>query len=245
MRQILTTLIIAGLLIFAGLACFNDAGVNPGPRDGNALVTGQVRATWYIFGGGPQTDLVFPGDMTGYNQLTGYDATVIFTHSDGTITSVLTDDSSNYGLELDTGHYTMTVETWHSWPRTIGEIEVRRDSLIDAELWLDYFSPDTLVCFFDYESKEDSLGEETERYHMNTLALFTGSKILPDQARREFWDNELDWAWAVYYVPVATGNRVWEVCDECWRDIGRYPGLFPTEMSVQAMWPMYDYITAD
>ncbi len=212
--------LIVMILAAIAISCSSNPGVYSGSDPGKAIVGGSVNAH-YGFG------------FDGYTEMTGRVATISFYGDQGNQYTLVNDDNSNYALELDTGLYTVTVDSWHTWPQTWFEVPIRRDTSINLELFLDYQDPDSIRCTFAYNVDSDTLGQEQEMHYVTRLAIYTGQIIQPEGARRQYFGTPGYPAWTIYTVPVRTGMRVWSVVDRSNQAMRLGGSAFPDYMHVE------------
>jgi hypothetical protein len=213
--------------------CSNDKGTGPVPSPKKVTVSGTVigqicpRLTPPI-----DSSNVFP-----YTKRTGYPATLTFFGQSGSQYSVVTDSRSNYSLDLDTGTYTIVIETWHSWPYRYRDLRIAGDWSFDPSIALAYEWADTVIFSFIYEAP-DTLTEPEERDHLQLLSdqaaqYGAGGAVDIENATRHSYEYFRPLRQVDYYAAPRTGWYVWEIIDASRSVLQVYPGNYPDNLSVR------------
>lgn len=228
--------ILGCALLFFG--CSNDKGTGPVPSPKkvtvSGTVTGQICPSML-----PPID---PSSIFAYAKRTGYPATLTFFGQSGTQYSVVTDLRSDYTLVVDTGTYTIVLETWHAWPRRYRDIRIAENWTFDPSVILAYEWADTVIFSFLYEAP-DTLTEQEERNYLQMLSEQTGSPVDVENATRHTHDYFPPLRYVDYYAAPRTGWYVWEIIDASRSVLQLYPGRYPDNLSVRARY--YDCALAD
>lgn len=139
-------------------------------------------------------------------------ATLRFVRSDGTIFSIRTDDSSMFAVSVDTGTYSVILESGHTFPDTLRDIRLVRDTVLDFLLTIDYLSADTINLQFSYSITGDSLGRAAELQFLSILNVRLGDALQLDGANRVVTELSIIGRVVVNYrTPVREGLQIWSV----------------------------------
>jgi hypothetical protein len=234
MRLSLCAIAIALLAIVA--SCSNSKSTEPILPADTAVVSGKVMAAWCI----PWVDPPLPEWFFPYTEQTGLQATVQFFGHAGKQQTAVTNVHSAYSVEIDTGIYTIVVETWHGWPYRFINVHIGHDTILDPAVFLSYQWPDTVICGFSYRSAEDSLTEQEERGQLVTLNQLAGAfgaydAMVVESAVRYVSEYTQPYYKSVsYYVNPRPGWYVWQIVDAGRATLAAFEDRFADGLNVDA-----------
>ncbi len=236
MRISFSIVALIGVLALILWSCDDNGGFK---WQSQATVAGYIIASpcgcGYSWGPPPQP----------YTPYTGRYAKITFYNDRGNYWGGQTDDSSLYGLKIPEGTYRAIIETPHSWPDTIANIVVNRDTVVDFCLKLDWQSPDTISARFTYLGPPDSLGRDTD-------SLGRDSELVLVNFLQEHLRDLIDSRHAERVVINLSGGSLKGPCEVLYRmPIGHYPMWYvyqQAEMVVadhRAQFPQYFGVSPD
>lgn len=192
-----------GLVALLALSCSSDK-VSDSPA--NIQVSGRVLA--YVCGvmGEPEYDH-YP-DTLPYSTKTGLPAEIEFTSESGFVTSLETDDLSEFNLSLSAGLYSIRIETDHTRPDFFDSVTVTADTSMNLVIRYDYAVTNLIYLAFCYEGNGGVLLDSAgERALLDQLNDSVGGMLLLDAARR------LPSSCVLWRTPTNPEYRLWEVVD--------------------------------
>ncbi len=236
MRLTLLIITVLGALALILGSCDDSGGFN---WQAQAKVAGAIDASpcgcSYAWGPLPQP----------YTPSTGRYASITFENDRGYSWGGRTDDSSLYGLKMPTGTYRAIIESPHSWPDTITDIHVGRDTSIDFCFRIAWQSPDTISARFTYLGPPDSLGRDTDSLGRDSELVFIN--ILQEHLR-----DLIDSRHAERVVRNLSGGTLKGPCEVLYRmPIGDYPMWYVYQQAVmllaehQALFPQLFEVRPD
>ena len=210
--------IIAATFIFAAAAVFLFAGCNDDNAtdpDGSIRISGEVRA--YICApDDPRNDTIHPR----YAVETGRLATLEFASPDyQTFAPIqrVTNDSSEFSVELMPGYWSITVTTDHTNPDAFDSVYIDQDEYFDIGIRYDFADPDSVVVAFTYALGPPGpvygspLQPGQEREYIDTLNARIGNYLLPDSARTYSLETNPGTTTSVWISPIVQNRRMWIV----------------------------------
>lgn len=192
-----------GLIALLVLSCSSDKGSH---SPTNVQVSGRVLA--YVCGvmGEPEYDH-YP-DTLPYSTKTGLPAEIEFTSESGVVTSLETNNLSEFGLSLPAGLYSIRIETDYTRPDYFDSVALIADTTMSLVIRYDYAVTDLIYLAFCYEESGilllDSAGERTLLDQLNETV---GGMLLLDAARR------MPSSCVLWRTPTNPEYRLWEVVD--------------------------------
>ncbi len=170
---------------------------------------------------------------TRYTVATGEKATIKFLRLGDYSYIFETDDSSDYKMLIDTGTYDIIVEIGHSFPDTAENVYIANDTTIDFEFIYATLIPDTLSLEFYYNPAADSLGEEVETNHLNSLNGRLGNVLDIENCTRTAHYSQILGSYHVYYYTAFdTSYYFWQVVEAANNILAIYESVYPEELDV-------------
>lgn len=163
-----------------------------------------------------------------YTTQTGYEVPVSFIKPDDNAYYATTDDSSEFSLTVDTGMYTVTLQLAHSYPDTIYNVHINKDTTMELIQKYDFYFSDTIVISFQTDNKPASIIAEME--DMVLLDSLIENMILPDSARRDTVLDPIRGLVAHYYVPLNSNILLWEVLENILLTYSAFSDSFNNDM---------------
>ncbi len=229
-KIIISALFFTGLGLFYLQACTEKKYI---VQSGTIELTGLVLACYCDpCGSGWDPN---PEYETRYSVVTGKEAMVSFVAQSGNMCSISTDDSSGYSIFLDSGIYNIIVETGHSYPDTLLNVPIQKDTAINLSIEFAWLVDDTVWINFRYENVIDTIGMSGEIYDLKKLNYLIGGGFqevfdIREVKTYDFIDDTI--TYVIYSIPVNPDRYLWEVFERSFKlmqtpDIG-----FPAGMSI-------------
>jgi len=170
------------------------------------------------------------GEDHRFGVVTGRTAVLRFISSEGAESVCLTDDSSTFRIALDTGSYSLVIETDYTWPDTVPDLHVGTDTALALNIVYAWFEPASLRVVFYYSNPADSLGEFRERAFLQFFEDRMEGMVVVDSASRTVRTYPPDpaiFAYVTYAVPVAAEHTKWQVVIRAQAVFLEYETFFP------------------
>lgn len=218
----------AAVILLAAIplnTCTEERHINRSIAD-PVHVHGTVRA-WRCGIGDWVNNSPLEPDWLRFSVRTGEPASVTFIQDNGPRRTVETDESSDFDLHLSQGSYEIVVETGYSYPPdSIDNVHLDAgDTTIVLDIVYDVMDPLNILCAFNYDSGEDTLGiglewgiiqELNQRSYAggNPVPVFNLGQVDPSGARTVYKSEFSPQIYVSYQLPINReydGTRTWSV----------------------------------
>lgn len=162
--------------------------------------------------------------------VTGRTAVLRFISSEGDESICLTDDSSAFQIELDTGLYSLIIETDYTWPDTLPALHLAADTVLSLDIVYTWLESVNLRVGFYYSNPADSLGEFRERAFLQFFEDRMEGGVVVDSAARTsngYPPESPIFVYVTYVVPVASEQPKWQVVTKAQAVFMEYETFFP------------------
>lgn len=199
--------ILLTVILLSGIACNDNRSPfsNDPPKDANSVEINGLVESIVCF------DLNLPIDsqVSPYAISFKQSASLRFIKNNGTSFSFTTNDSSLFTASIDTGIYSIVIESGHTFPDTLPNIRLVNDTIMDILIQIDYLSSDSINLYFSYDKFSDTLGQESELQFLESLnGQLNNALILTDMKRKDY-----PWPAINYRVSIRDGIPVWAVSE--------------------------------
>jgi len=174
-----------------------------------------------------------------YSVNTGKPAKVSFVSQSGDMCSINTDDSSGYNIFLDSGIYNIIVETGHSYPDTLFDVSVQKDTAINLSISYAWLVDDTAWINFKYENVLDTMGKASEVEVLKKLNYLEGGgfqEIFDIREVKTYSFIDGTFTYVIYSIPVNPDRYLWEVYERSYRLLQTTELGFPAGMGIGLSW---------
>jgi hypothetical protein len=164
-----------------------------------------------------------------YSTSTGHAAHVTLTGGNGVSYISSTNANSEVEFHVDTGLYTVTVQTFHMPPTTASPIHLTGDSSgLQFQTLLNYSPADSMMALFFYPNRDTTDARTNELETLRRLNSALDGMLDVSHIRRSVPDSE-SWNGWIWYDGIATGevNPPWFIKQTVDQVISNSPGSYP------------------